>query len=138
MRTFDQRSATRRGKSSLHRCSFERLEDRLLLVGDVAMYNDHIAGPGTHAYTTTYATVGTSSGLLRDSATGATMPILLQTQSAGATFESVVGSPAPGTEAHTIFGGWVDFGSGPQTSISLSGSGYVHAHVFRSQSAIGL
>ena len=76
-----------------------------------------------------FATVGTSSGLLRDSATGATTPILMQTQSNGVAFESVVGMPAPGTEAHTIFGSWVDFGSGPQTSISLEGSD-TYTHTF--------
>src|SRR5688572_15233996 len=109
MRTSDKRLLARRAHSPHRRWSFERLEDRVLLAGDVVMFNDHIAGPGTHAFTTTYSTIGTSSGLLRDSASGATTPILMQTQSNGVAFESVVGTPATGTEAHTIFSGWVDF-----------------------------
>jgi hypothetical protein len=84
------------------------------------MYNDHVAGPGTHAFTTTYGTIGTTSGLMRDSITGATTPILLTTQSDGAAFEGVVGVPAPGTDADTIFNGWVDFSSQAGSSIALS------------------
>ena len=128
MRIFDKRELSRRNQPRHRRLSFEALEDRMLLAGDIVMYNDHVAGPSTHSFTTTYSTVGVSSGLLRDSATGATTPILLQTQSNGAGFESVVGEPATGTDADTIFGGWVDFTSQPASSIALSGSAtYTHA-----------
>ena len=111
------------------RRSFEQLEDRLLLAGDVVMFNDHIAGPATHAFTTSFATIGVSSGLLRDSTTGATTSILLQTQANGVTFESVVGTPAVGTDAHTIFNGWVDSTSQANSSIALFGPD-TYTHTF--------
>lgn len=107
--------------------SFESLEDRLLLAGDVVMFNDHVAGPATHAFVTSYASNGTSSGLLRDSSTGETTSITLQTLSSDATFENAVGIPARGTDAADVFSGWVDFGSAAGASIALSGSStYTH------------
>jgi hypothetical protein len=128
MRISLKRSKKIRAQLRPRRRSFERLEDRVLLAGDVVMYNDHIGGAGTHAFTTTYATVGVSSGLLRDSATGATTNILLQTQAAGAAYETVVGLPSPATDAHTIFNGWVDFSSQANSSIALFGTDtYTHA-----------
>jgi hypothetical protein len=127
MRNFDRGVFKYGPKLRLRRRSFERLEDRLLLAGDVIMFNDHLAGPATHAFATTYATIGLSSGLLRDSATGATTSILLQTQSNGASFENVAGSPAAGTEAHSIFNGWVDFSSVGGSSIAFfGGTSYTH------------
>ena len=129
MRNFDRRVVSLRSKPRPRRRSFEQLEDRLLLAGDVVMFNDHIAGPGTHAFTTSFATIGVSSGLLRDSTTGATTSILLQTQANGVTFESVVGTPAVGTDAHTIFNGWVDSSSQANSSIALFGPD-TYTHTF--------
>ena len=82
MPIFDKRVVTDRARPGARRRSFERLEDRLLLAGDVVMYNDHIAGPATHALATAFATIGVSSGLLLDSDTGDITSILLSTQSA--------------------------------------------------------
>src|SRR5688572_20920906 len=129
MRNSGRGVVNHRPKLRARRRWFERLEDRLFLAGDIVMFNDHVAGPATHAYTTSYATAGVSSGLLRDSVTGATTPILLQTQNNGSTFETVVGLPVVGTDAHTIFNGWVDFSSAADSSIALFGPD-TYTHTF--------
>lgn len=102
--------------------SFEKLEDRWLLAGDVVMFNDHIGGPATHPFVTTYSPVETPSGLLRDSETGTLTSTWLETHSSGASFENSVGDPAPGTDAHALFADWIDFSSQAGSSIAVSGS----------------
>ncbi|MCA9238674.1 MAG: lamin tail domain-containing protein, partial [Planctomycetales bacterium] len=109
---------------------FESLEPRWLLAGDTVMYNDHVAGPATHPFTTSYAAIGNASGLLRDSATGDDTTITLTTSASGVSFESVAGSPAPGTDAYDLFNDWVDFGSGGGASIAVSGSSNSYSHTF--------
>ena len=109
---------------------FEPLEDRVLLAGDVVMFNDHIAGPTTHPFTTSYSSIGTGTGLLRDSATGDFTPITLTTSSSGAVFENTSGAPAPGTDAYSTFNGWVHFGSGSGSSIAVSGATNNYSHTF--------
>jgi hypothetical protein len=101
---------------------FETLENRLLLAGDVTMFNDHIAGPLTHPFVTSFSSIETSSGLLRDSETGANTPITLETLSTGASFENASGIPARATAAGDIFAGWVDFSTQPGSSIAVSGA----------------
>ncbi|MGI9458228.1 MAG: lamin tail domain-containing protein, partial [Aeoliella sp.] len=108
----------------------ERLEDRLLLAGDIVMFNDHIAGQATHSFTTDYASFGAASGLLRDSATGDDTSITLATSSVGANFSNFVGLPSPGTDAYDLFDGWIDFGSGSGTSIEVSGATNGYTHTF--------
>jgi len=108
--------------------SFERLEDRILLAADVVMFNDHVSGPATSPFATTYASFATASGFLRDSATGADTSITLTTQASGAFFENTTGVPSPGTDAHDLFADWVDFSSQPGASIAVSGANsYTHS-----------
>jgi len=109
---------------------FEQLEARMLLAGDIAMYNDHISGAATHPFTTNYAAFEPSSGLLRDSATGDNTAITLTTSATGVGFENTVGLPAPGTDAYNVFNGWVDFSNGGGASIALSGSNDSYTHAF--------
>lgn len=120
--------ADRRGRAA-RRMKFESLEPRWLLAGDLVMYNDHLAGAATHPFTTSYATVEVTSGLLRDSVTGGDTAVTLTTSDRGAAYDNVVGSPAAGTDAHDLFHDWVDFGSGGGASIVVSGSstGYTHS-----------
>jgi hypothetical protein len=130
MRFFHKRAVTHQGARPRRRRKWlEPLEDRLLLAGDVVMFNDHVAGPATHSYTTSYATITTPSGPLRDSVTGANTPILMTTQTGDAFFEGTAGAPAPATDAQAIFGGWVDFSSQPGSSIALSGAA-TYRHTF--------
>ncbi|TWT72843.1 CotH protein [Posidoniimonas polymericola] len=107
---------------------FEVLESRVLLAGDVVMYNDHVTGAATHPFVTGYAAFGSSSGQLIDSQTGAATSITLATTSIGASYESVTGLPANGTDAANAFNGWIDFSSAGGASIALTGGDrYVHS-----------
>ena len=89
----------------------EPLEPRVLLSGFTA-YNDTVSGPLTHANATLYAdNGGSSSGQLKDIATGANTPVLLTAIAVGASFGGTGVNPAAGTDAGNIFGGYVDFTS---------------------------
>src|SRR5712671_2319567 len=70
-------------------------------------FNDHDAGPGTAANTTTYSAdpaAGTSTGPLKNISNGATLPVTLAVTAAGSvTFEGTQGNPSPGTPAYTTF-----------------------------------
>ncbi|MCO6044381.1 lamin tail domain-containing protein [Aeoliella sp. ICT_H6.2] len=101
---------------------FEMLEARMMLAGDVIAYNDHVAGPATGQYVTSYATNGDNSGFLLDSQTGAPTSITLTTTSQGVSYETTTGVPAAGTDASNLFDGYVDFSSSFGSSLALSGN----------------
>jgi len=95
--------------------------------GDPAFvaFNDHVAGTGTHVNATTYAANGTASGLLKNIDTGAGTGVTLTTSGQGVDRYATNGAaPASGTDAYTLFNGYVDFGTGTGASIEISGSDY--------------
>ncbi len=86
-------------------------------------YNDHIAGAGTHANTTTYAAIGTASGYLSDIDTGADTAVTLTvSDSGGLNYAGSQSNPAPGTDAYDVFNGYVDLGSATNSSIEIRAS----------------
>lgn len=110
------------------RLMLEPLERREMLAIDVAMFNDHVAGPQTHINATSFSGNGTSSGFLKDIATGAPTDITLSVSGSGVSYENTSGVPAAGTDAASIFGGFVDFSSGAGSSLAVAGSqSYTHA-----------
>jgi len=91
-------------------------------------FNDHVAGGGTHANTTTYAANGAGAGLLKDSTTGAGTGVTLTTSQAGVYYGNTGSAPSVGTDAYDIFNGCVDFRSGTGTSLEIeTGDSYTHA-----------
>ena len=105
------------------RLRFEPLEDRVLLDAfGITAFNDNVAGPTTHSYTARYADNGvdSASGQLRNIETGELLDILVTTSAVGGiTFGSQGANPAAGTDAATIFAGYVDFASATRNSIEL-------------------
>ena len=127
---FRRRSgpALSRGRPGRAPLCFEPLESRQLLAGDLIMVNDHVAGPGTHVNATSFAGNGIRSGLLNDLATGQETAITLSVTGSGVSYESMTGTPAPGTDAYTIFNGLVDFRPASGASLAISNSDtYTHA-----------
>jgi hypothetical protein len=102
--------------------SLESLETRQYLAGDVVMFNDHIAGPLTHANATSFAGSGVTSGFLKDMATGLNTGITLTAGGTGVAYENTSGVPAAGTDAYNIFNGFVDFSSAVGSSIAVAGA----------------
>ena len=96
------------------------------VVGGWVAFNDHIAdyGGGTHANTTDYSAMAgeTASGLLKDIVTGVDMPVTLTVTASGVHYAGSQGAPAPGTDAHTLFDGFVDLGAGTGAGIVTTGS----------------
>ncbi|MBN1854990.1 MAG: lamin tail domain-containing protein [Pirellulales bacterium] len=107
----------------------EQLEPRELLAGDLFMFNDHVAGSGTHVNATTFASNGIASGLLKEIETGTDTAITLSVSGIGVSYENVAGAPAPGTDAAQIFDGYVDFRTGTGASLAISGTD-TYTHVF--------
>ena len=101
----------------------EALEARQLLdVGGFTAFNDLLAGPGTHANTTTYdanpSSGDAASGPLRRIDNGAnTTATLTVSQSGSIAFGTTTDNPEPGTDAYEAFNGFVDFGNGGAQSI---------------------
>src|SRR5258706_11877913 len=97
-------------------------------------FNDHDAGPGTAANTTTYSAdpaAGQSGGFLTNIATGARLAVTLTVTNAGnVTFEGTQGQPAQGTPLYTNFFGFVDFQGTPNPSLALNGAGATYAYAF--------
>ncbi|MBN2477406.1 MAG: lamin tail domain-containing protein [Pirellulales bacterium] len=92
-------------------------------------YNDHFAGAGTHADTTTYAANGTATGLLKDIATGSAPGVTLTTSQNAVEFDNSSNWPAAGTDAYSVFNGYVDFSAGTGCSLELDadlGASYTH------------
>ncbi|MCA9212788.1 MAG: lamin tail domain-containing protein [Planctomycetales bacterium] len=109
----------RHHKRSENRLSMEMLEQRYVLTGFTA-YNGLFASDQTHENTTFYSPIGEDqSGPLRDIATGELQSAQLSTLHIGAVFDSNGAQPAIGTDANTIFSGYVDFMAGDQRSIEL-------------------
>jgi hypothetical protein len=81
-------------------------------------YNDHYAGPGTHANATAWNVFGTAGGApgaagpLKNIASGADLPVTLTITNTGAVGGTTSGSPGAGTPAYNTFNGFIDFGSG--------------------------
>ncbi|MEE8451407.1 MAG: lamin tail domain-containing protein, partial [Thermoguttaceae bacterium] len=97
------------------------------LVGFVA-YNDHIAGAGTHANTTTYDTMVTASGPLVDIVTGEPTEAALTISESGVVIDNNSSPPAAGTDAADVFNTYVDFSTGTNTSLEIGGAAsYTHA-----------
>jgi len=93
-------------------------------------FNDHVGGAGTHANATTYAANGTASGPLQDIATGSAVPVTLATSGSGIHYGGNGGAAAAGTDAFTVFDGYVDFTTGTEASIEIeaaNGDRYTHA-----------
>jgi autotransporter-associated beta strand protein len=92
-------------------------------------YNDHVPGTGTSANATSYATYSgaTASGLMKNVVTGASTTATLAMAASGTS----VGIESPtdpvtlpaGSDAYNSFNGYVDFTSGTNTSIGLTGTG---------------
>ncbi|HUU91758.1 MAG TPA: lamin tail domain-containing protein, partial [Phycisphaerae bacterium] len=92
-------------------------------------FNDHVAGTGTHANATSYAANGTVSGPLKDVATGDDTPVTLATSASGIHYGDNGAAPAAGTDAYTVFDGYVDFRTATESSIeiaALDGDYYTH------------
>jgi len=88
---------------------------------DFVAYNDSAAGPQTHANTTLYRGFnGVAAGLLKNVATGAVTGVTLTTLSSGVGYQNNGAYPAAGTDAASIFGGFVDLGLQVQNSMELS------------------
>ena len=102
---------------------FEPLEPRMLLSGFTA-YNDAVQGSQTHSNATAYTdNGGDSSGLLKDITSGADTSVLLSTSGVGHNWGGTGGSPAAGTDAGNIFGGYVDFTSSMgNSSLEIAGA----------------
>lgn len=99
-----------------------------MLATDVVMFNDHVAGPATGAFVTTYASNGVAAGLLLDDANGQQTPYVLRVSDTGASFENATASAAAGTDASELFSGKIDFASATGASIALSGDDtYTHS-----------
>ena len=104
-----------------------------LLVGSLALtsaplaqaefsaYNDIVSGPATGANTTLYAPNATASGFMKDSESGADTPATLTVTASGVNYESSTDVPAAGTDADSIFGGFVDFSTSNAHSLAVSG-----------------
>ncbi|NQU22377.1 MAG: lamin tail domain-containing protein, partial [Candidatus Nealsonbacteria bacterium] len=90
-------------------------------------FNDQIAGAGTHANTTAYGANGTASGFLKDVGDGANTGVTLATSGNVTRYAENGANPPTGTDAHTTFNGYVEFGSASGNSIELEGaSDYRH------------
>jgi len=93
-------------------------------------FNDHVRGADTHANATSYAGNGTDSGPLKDIATGDDTPVTLATPASGIHYGNNGADPAAGTDAYTVFDGYVDFSTATESSIeiaALDGDYYTHA-----------
>ena len=99
-------------------------------VGGWVAFNDHVGGAGTHANTTTYnadPTVATPSGELKDIITGLGVGATLTTSHSSAVFDNNGAAPSSGTDAFSIFDGYVDFTAATGTSIEVDGAAsYTH------------
>jgi hypothetical protein len=102
------------------RLTIERLEARQYLAGDVIMFNDHVAGSGTHVNATRFAGNGVASGFLKDVSTGQDTTITLTASGSGVAYESTSGVPAAGTDAYALFNGYVDFSSANGSSLAVT------------------
>jgi hypothetical protein len=120
-----QQSPVRRraNRTSPRFLALEPLEAREMLAGFTA-YNALWDSAATHANTTFYSDIsGTdAAGLLRDINTGAETDVLLTTSSVGISLGGAASSPSPGTDAHDIFSGFVDFEAGTQRSLETAGN----------------
>ena len=93
-------------------------------------YNDHAPGAGTSPNTTTYDIFDNppgASGPLKDSKTGATLPVVLTISNSGTSIApaSTQGSPAAGTPLYNAFNTFVDFQGTPNPSVELTEGGLV-------------
>lgn len=87
-------------------------------------YNDHSAGPGTHANATRWDIRGDSpgpAGSLKNIATGANLPAsLVITRVNLANISSPAFTPAFGTPAAQVFGGYIDYTSGLYANVPVA------------------
>jgi len=92
--------------------------------GDPAFvaFNDHVAGTGTNVNATLYAANGAASGLLKNIDTGAGTAVTLTVSQHGVAYATNGAAPASGTDAYTLFNGFVDFLSGTGASIEIGGA----------------
>ena len=91
----------------------------MLLAGYVA-FNEVATGPQTHANTTLYDTLA-ETGFLKNIDTGAATTATLTIGGSGFAFGNEGSNPAAGTEARSVFNGFVDF-SGTGSTVKLDGS----------------
>ena len=107
----------RRGSRTRH---IEFLEPRLALTGFTA-YNGLFPSGDTHEHTTFYADLSDhdASGPLIDVESGHETGVLLTASQVGVNFGGNGSNPAPGTDAHEIFDGFVDLAAGSQRSLEI-------------------
>jgi hypothetical protein len=80
-------------------------------------FNDHHAGPRTHARTTAWnaftnlANAPGNSGPLKDMASGAILPVTLAITNRGVGRGAAAAGPTNGTMGYSLFQGFVDFGT---------------------------
>ena len=84
-------------------------------------FNDHVAGATTHANATSYdaSPVGNPSGPMRNIVTGANTSATMTVSQSGVVFDANSNPPAVGTDAYNAFYGYVDFATGPNTSLEI-------------------
>ena len=85
--------------------------------GQFIAFNDYAPGVGTHSNTTTLGVV--PSGRLKDIRSGLLTSVSVAITQSGTTPAGVHGVPVSGTPADVVFGGYVDFGGGPNPAIEL-------------------
>ena len=112
-----RRQRRQRGSKTRH---IEFLEPRLALTGFTA-YNGLFPSGDTHEHTTFYADLPDhdASGPLIDLETGHETGVLLTASQVGVHFGGNGSNPAPGTDAHEIFHGFVDLAAGSQRSLEI-------------------
>ncbi len=125
----------RRLRKSCQPRLIESLENRNLLTGFTA-FNGLFSSGDTNENTTFYSDVGgrDSAGPLIDVETGEATQVLLTTSQVGVHFGGNGSQPASGTDAHSIFDGFVDFAAGGERSIEVS-SGDAYQYSFENLDA---
>jgi len=110
--------------------SLTALTASTVLGGGFVAFNDQAIGAATHANTTTYGANATPAGVLRDIATGLPTTVTLTTTQSGVNFASGAARPTAGTDAYTVFDGYVDFAGAGGASLEIEAANndhYTHA-----------
>jgi len=99
--------------------------------GGFVAFNDQAVGGATHANTTVYAGNGTRSGELKDITTGLGTGVTLTVAQTGVNYQSGAAAPSAGTDAYSIFNGYVDFRATGGASLEIQADqNDSHTHTF--------
>ncbi|MEM7390950.1 MAG: lamin tail domain-containing protein, partial [Verrucomicrobiota bacterium] len=90
------------------------------VLSDFVAFNDTVSGPNTDPNTTLYRANGTGEGFLLEILTGSPVPVWVNTTQSGVVWANSGAEPAAGTDAHTVFSGFVDFSSGGGRNIEVN------------------